>query len=168
MKMTVDDGFAFPKPTKKVKTRDTGNKYKDRSISQEDRVAARLTSETKLPFQRVLMSGANKEHPGDVRSSAKIRVPTHKWLLELKSIEKTTTRGEFVLSIKLEWLLQIIREAVEEHSLPALVYEYPTKDDEESQEFIVLRLRDFEQLLREHVELTAFADAACVDGQSTS
>lgn len=150
-----NSGFAVPKPTKRLKVprrNATGNQYKDRSIAQEDRIAAEMTQTTGLPWERVHQSGANKEHPGDVRSSAKVRLQSHKWLLELKSIAKMTTgrQAEKVMSIEWAWLLQIMAEAVQENSLPALLFSYPG----DTHEFVVLKKENFQRLLWEHVQMT--------------
>lgn len=153
-------GFAVPKPIKRVrvpKRLATSNPYKDRSIAQEDRVAAEMTEATGIPFQRVKLSGGVKEKPGDVRSFRNVRLPSHKWLMELKLIEKMTTgkKAEKVMTILWDWLHQIMVEAQQENSLPALLYGYPG----ETQEYVVLRKEDFQRLLMEHKQLSDFVDA---------
>lgn len=69
-------GLAIPRPTKRSKkpgARPGGNKYKDRSRAQESRIAKRLTESTRIPFERVPMSGARKNVglDGDVRSDGR-------------------------------------------------------------------------------------------------
>ena len=79
--------LAFPRPTPKDKKRTslsgqgkrraTGNEYRDRSIAQEDRVAAEMTATTGIPFVRRPMSGGNKLKPGDVVTLPRVRLPAH-------------------------------------------------------------------------------------------
>lgn len=154
-----DSAWAVPKPPKRIRTpkrHSTGNVYKDRSIQQEDRLAVEMTNTTGIPFERVFQSGANKTNPGDIRTSARTRLPSHKWLIELKLIGKMSTgrNAQKVMSIAWDWLVQIIKEANQEHSLPALLYGYPG----ETQEFVILRKEDFQTLLSEHHTMSEIID----------
>lgn len=119
-------------------------------MDQEDQVAADLTRGTGIQFDRVRMSGAVKEKPGDVRSSRRVREPSHKLLLEAKVVGETTSRGEFVLPLKLEWLDQILVEAAQENSLPVLLVQFRG----DPRRFVTLKFEDLVRLLAEHKQLS--------------
>jgi hypothetical protein len=143
-----------PKPEKRVKVpkrRATGNQYKDTAINEEDTLAAKLTRDTGLRHYRRSGSGANKLKPGDIYSDPRTRVPSHKWLYEDKVSTVRTSRGETVYTVKLEDLDQIIAEASQENSLPALLYRHA----DSLQVYVTLTYETFVRLLSEHVELFA-------------
>lgn len=148
-------GLAIPRPTKRSKkpgARPGGNKYKDRSRAQESRIAKRLTESTRIPFERVPMSGARKNVglDGDVRSDGREKEKYARWLLELKNKEVTNAKGTKQVTFELDWLEQIDREAKQDNRLPAFVYQY-TND---SRYWVVLELGVFEELLKELKERT--------------
>lgn len=143
-----------PKPEKRVKApkrKTTGNAYRDTSITEEDTLAAKLARDTGIKHYRRAMSGGNKLKPGDIYSDPKTRVPAHKWLYEDKVSTVRTSRGETVYTVKLEDLEQIMSEAAQENSLPALLYRHA----DSLQVFVTMTYETHVRLLREHVELTA-------------
>ena len=155
--MHSSPGIPVPKPSKRVKTPSrppTGNAYRDRAISQEDTVAARLTRDTGIPYERVRGSGAFAEHPGDVRPNRTVRLVTHRWLAELKDKAVTSSRGKRTLSIDLDWLVQIMQQAESERCLPALVYQFTDTE----QLWVITRYEDFARLLAEHKAMSDMAD----------
>ncbi len=154
--MHWDAGVPVPKPIKKVKEhKETGNKYKDRSITQEDQIAADVAKTTGIPMQRVKQSGANREKPGDVRSDRRIREPLHKLLIEAKIVGDVTSKGEKQLTIMVEWVDKILKEAVEERSIPMLIVQF--KDDD--RRFVLSRFEDQVRLLADNKQMSDFIDA---------
>lgn len=158
--MVDTTGFALPKPTKKSKkpgARPGGNKYKARATNDERKVAARLSENTGIPFERVPMSGARKNVglDGDVRTKDSIQQRAQRWLLELKNKAVTSAKGEKQITFELGWLEQAVREAEIDRRLPALVYRY-TGD---TRLWVVLEMNTFEWLLSELRNLSEDWDA---------
>ena len=157
-------GFAVPRPEKRVKgQKRTGNKYKDRARSQENRVAERLTERTGIPFQRVYGSGAYKEAGllGDVVTDATVRIPSHRWLLELKNREKYSSAGAKQVTIYLKELEQACVEAGILHSLPALISQF-TGD---TRYWTTVELTTFERLLKEHREMSEILESLTTEDE---
>ena len=119
-------------------------------MDQEDLAAADLTRLTGIPVERQLMSGADKLRPGDAHSDRRVRNPSHKLFFEMKIVGTLTAKGQKVISIELDAMDQLLREAVQEHSLP--VYMAQFRDD--PRRFMVLRFEDLARLLAEHRALS--------------
>ncbi len=126
--------------------------YKAASLDQE---AADSAKGTGIPMQRQPMSGALRTRPGDVKSDARVREPMHRLLIEAKVVGDVTSRGETVLPLKLEWLDKILKEAVEENSIPMLLVQF--RDDD--RRFVTMRFEDVVRLIGEHKQMTDFIDA---------
>lgn len=151
-------GFAVPKPLKRVKIPKrlaTGNGYKDKSITQEDEFAARMTADTGIKYRRVPGSGSIPGHPGDAEPDHRVKSKWQRWLIEMKEMAVTTARGEHTLSIKLEWLKQIMTQADAERCLPALGYRF-TGDN---QTWMVVRYEDFSELLKQNKIMEDFIES---------
>lgn len=157
--MDMTAGFAVPKPEKRVKGsgRRTGNKYKDRARAQENRVAVRLTERTGIPFHRVYGSGAYKEAGllGDVVTTPAVRIPSHRWLLELKNREKYSAAGAKQVTIYLKELEQACVEAGILGNLPALIVQFT----DDTRYWTTVELTTFERLLKEHREMTEIIES---------
>lgn len=149
--MHYEPGVPVPKPVKQVKQRPEGigHNHRPQSMNQEDQLALDVTRGTGIPTERVKMSGANPLKPGDVRSDQRIREPLHRLLLEAKIVEEIISKGRFVLTVKLEWLDKLLKEAEQEHCIPMLVVQFPG----DPRRFVVKRFEDEIRLLASHKQL---------------
>lgn len=117
-------------------------------------MAKRLTASTGIPFKRTFASGAHKNvGVGDVTSDS--RIPSHRWLLELKNRAKFDSHGEKQITLFLSELEQACNEAVSIGALPALVTQF-TND---RNYYATINLKTFERLLAEHREMSAALSA---------